>query len=110
MFNDPRIGTAAAGGVALAIVYLAVHTFTYFSGVEVSADYQSALLTVVVAIGATFVHRVSEDQAALHKLILARLGEQTPPVQPPGGTVPPIQPVQQWPRRPQPSPMGDVRP
>ena len=76
MFNDPRIGTAAAGGVALAIVYLAVHTFTYFSGVEVSADYQSALLTVVVAIGATFVHRVSEDQAVLHKLILARLDQR----------------------------------
>jgi hypothetical protein len=99
MFNDPRIGTAAAGGVALAIVYLAVHTFTYFSGVEVSADYQSALLTVVVAIGATFVHRVSEDQAALHRLILARLGEQVAP-QPSGGAVSPIRP----------SPMGDVRP
>lgn len=76
MFNDPRVGTAAAGGVSLALVYLAVHTFTYFTGVEVSADYQSALLTVGVAIGATFVHSVSEDQAALHKAILARLGEQ----------------------------------
>jgi hypothetical protein len=83
MFNDPRIGTAAAGGVCLAIVFLAVHTFTYFSGVEVSADYQSALLTVAVALAGLVVHPAKDDLAALHQLILARLGQPTatrPPV------------------------------
>jgi hypothetical protein len=100
MFNDPRIGTAAAGGVSLALVYLAVHTFTYFTGVEVSADYQSALMTVLVVAGGIFVHRVKDDLDALHKLILARLGEQAAP--------PPAKLVMPTPIRP--SPMGDVRP
>ncbi len=89
MFSDPRIGTAAASGVALALVFLAVHTFTFFSGVEVSADFQSALLTIVVAVGGMFVHPAKDDLAALHKLILARLGEKgvVTAVPSPGGVV-----------------------
>lgn len=99
MFNDPRVGTAAAGGLAGAVVLLIAHTFTYFTGVEMTPDFQTALGVVGVAIGGMFVHRISEDSAALHKLILAKLGEQVAP-QPPGGTVAGIRL----------SPMGDVRP
>jgi hypothetical protein len=99
MFNDPRVGTSAAGGLAGAVVLLIAHTFTYFTGVEMTPDFQTALAVVGVAIGGMFVHRISEDSAALHKLILAKLGEKAgPPLV--GGTVAGIRP----------SPMGDVRP
>ncbi len=92
MFSDPRLGTAAAGGVCLALVYLAVHTFTYFSGVEVSADYQSALLTVAVALAGIVVHPAKDDLDALHKLILARLGD-VGAARPPSGASSPRPPL-----------------
>lgn len=99
MFNDPRVGTSAAGGLAGAVVLLIAHTFTYFTGVEMTPDFQTALGVVGVAIGAMFVHRISEDSVALHKLVLERLGGQASS-QAPGGTVATVRP----------SPMGDVRP
>lgn len=66
--------------------------------VDVPAPVIAAITGVLGALGGFLVHSstLTEDRVALHKLILARLGQQATP---PG----PATPVRH-------SPMGDVRP
>ncbi len=66
--------------------------------VDVPAPVVAAITGVLGALGGFLVHSstLTEDRAALHKLILARLGEKASAT----GGVAPVRP----------SPMGDVRP
>ncbi len=102
MLDDPRKGTAIAalggGGIMVILTYA-----LFLLHIDVPAPVVAAITGLLGSIAGFFVHSTTlqEDRAALHKLILARLGEQTvPPLPgpPPWSTVAPVRP----------SPMGDV--
>ncbi len=102
MLDDPRKGTAIAalggGGIMVILTYA-----LFLLHIDVPAPVVAAITGLLSSIAGFWVHSTTlqEDRAALHKLILARLGELPPIVPMPlGGKVAPIRP----------SPMGDVRP
>ena len=79
MFNDPRVGTMAAGGLAAAIVGLTASFLSHKYGYDVSVSEQGWAIVIVVGVIAPFVHRLRDDADLLRKLIFARLGESVPP-------------------------------
>ncbi len=84
MLDDPRPRTAVSalgsGGIMVIIAYV-----LFLFHVDVPAPVVAAITGVLGALGGFLVHSstLSEDRAALHKLILARLGD-------PGGARPPV--------------------
>jgi hypothetical protein len=88
MLDDPRKGTAVAalggGGVMVILTYV-----LFLLHVDVPAPVVAAITGVLGSIAGFWVHSTTlqEDRAALHKLILARLGEHVPPAQPLMGKV-----------------------
>ncbi len=86
MFDDPRKGTAVASfGSAGVVVILTYVLFRLH--VDLPAPVVAAVTGLLGSIAAFWVHSTTlqEDRAALHKLILARLGEQPPIVPMPLG-------------------------
>jgi hypothetical protein len=111
--------TVTAGGAAMAVVDLISSAVAAYGG-ELTPTTHDALLLLIMGVFGWVIHSqvLREDRAAFHQWVLTRFGYHPggivpvaapPPPQPPGGTVAPILP-RQWPQRPQPSPMGDVRP
>jgi xanthosine utilization system XapX-like protein len=110
MLDDPRKGTAVAslggGGIIVILTYV-----LFLLHVDVPAPVVAAITGLLGAIAGFWVHSTTlqEDRAALHRVILARLGEQAPPgpmVLPTSHVHAPMPPV----LPPRTSPMGDVRP
>jgi hypothetical protein len=107
MLDDPRKGTALAAfggsGVMVIVTYI-----LFLLHVDLPAPVIAAITGVLGSIAGFWVHSTTlqEDRAALHQLILARLGERESTAYPPQPL--PAKLVIPTPIRP--SPMGDVRP
>ncbi len=88
MLDDPRKGTAVAalggGGIMVILTYA-----LFLLHVDVPAPVVAAITGLLSSIAGFWVHSTTlqEDRAALHKLILARLGEQAAPQPLAGGKV-----------------------
>ncbi len=111
MLDDPRKGTAIAalggGGIMVILTYA-----LFLLHIDVPAPVVAAITGLLSSIAGFWVHSTAlqEDRAALHKLILARLGEHVPSAQALAAydmhapsKYPTFTPIR-------PSPMGDVRP
>ncbi len=79
MFDDPRKGTAVAslgGGTVMVLITYGL----FLINADIPAPVASAIAGALGAIAGLVVHSTTlkEDRAALHQLILARLGNHPP--------------------------------
>jgi len=79
--------TTTAAAFAAALVVIGSHLVAFYGGGDLSPDFRDAVMVVLIGFFGWFMHSrvITEDRAAFHQFVLARLGSHAPlsPIDPP---------------------------